>query len=122
MIQQESRVIIADNSWWRTWKVIRVLKGSWSKVASVWDKVVLAVKTSSPSGTIEKGSVQRWVLVRVRKEVRRKDGTYIRFGDNAVALINKSLEPLGKRIFWPVAWELREKWFKRLATMAEEVV
>lgn len=122
MIQQESRVIIADNSWGKTGKVIRVLKGTWSKTASVGDKVVIAVKTSLPSWTIEKWSVQWWVVVRVRKEVRRKDGTYVRFADNAVALINKSLDPLGKRIFWPVAWELREKWFKKLATMAEEVI
>ena len=122
MIQQESRVIIADNSWGRTWKVIRVLKGSWSKVASVGDKVVIAIKTSSSTGTIDKGSVQWAVVVRVRKEVRRADGTYIRFSDNAVALINKDLNPLGKRIFGPVAGELREKGFKKLATMAEEVV
>ena len=122
MIQQESRVIIADNSWGKTWKVIRVLKGSWSKTATVGDKVVIAIKTALPSGSIDKWSVQRWVVVRVRKEIRRKDGTYIRFSDNAVALINKSLDPLGKRIFWPVAWELREKWFKKLATMAEEVI
>jgi len=122
MIQQESRVIVADNSGAKTWKVIRVLKWSGSKTASVGDRVVIAIKTILPSGAIEKGSVHRAVVVRVRKEVRRKDGTYIRFWDNAVALINKSLEPLGKRIFGPVAWELREKWFKRLATMAEEVV
>ncbi len=122
MIQQESRVIIADNSWAKTGKVIRVLKGTKSKTASVWDKVVLAVKTAMPNGAIEKWSVQRWVVVRVRKEVGRKDGTYVRFADNAVALIDKSLTPLGKRIFGPVAGELREVWFKKLATMAEEVV
>ncbi len=122
MIQQESRVIIADNSWAKTWKVIRVLKWSWSKTASVGDKVVIAIKTTLPSWSIDKGSVQWAVVVRVRKEVRRNDGTYIRFSDNAVALINKTLDPLGKRIFWPVAWELREKWFKKIATMAEEVV
>jgi len=122
MIQQESRVIIADNSWAKTWKVIRVLKGSWSKVASVGDKVVIAIKTSLSTWNIDKGSVQWAVVVRVRKEVRRNDGTYIRFSDNAVALINKDLNPLGKRIFGPVAWELREKGFKKLATMAEEVV
>ncbi len=122
MIQQESRVIIADNSGAKTGKVIRVLKGSGSKVATVGDKVVIAIKTSLPTSTIEKWSVQRWVVVRVRKEVRRDDGTYIRFNDNAVALISKTLDPLGKRIFGPVAWELREKGFKKLATMAEEVI
>ena len=122
MIQQESRVIIADNSWAKTWKVIRVLKWTGSKTAWIWDKVVLAVKTVLPSWSIEKWSVQRWVIVRVRKEIRRKDWTYIRFSDNAVALINKSLDPIWKRIFWPVAWELRDRWFRRLATMSEEVV
>jgi len=122
MIQQESRVIIADNSWAKTGKVIRVLKGTKSKTASVWDKVVLAVKTAMPNGTIEKWSVQWWVVVRVRKEIRRTDGTYVRFADNAVALIDKTLAPLGKRIFGPVAWELRDMWFKKIATMAEEVI
>lgn len=122
MLQQESRVIIADNSWWRTGKVIRVLKWSGSKTATVWDRVVIAIKTASPGWAVEKWTVHRAVVVRVRKEIRRQDGTYIRFGDNAVALINKTLDPLGKRIFGPVAWELREKWFKKLATMAEEVI
>lgn len=122
MIQQESRVIIADNSWAKTWKVIRVLKGTWSKTAGIWDKVVIAIKTVLPSWSIEKWSVQWGVVVRVRKEIRRKDWTYLRFSDNAVALINKNLEPIWKRIFWPVAWELRERWFRRIATMSEEVV
>ncbi len=122
MIQQESRVIVADNSWAKTAKVIRVLKGTKSKTATVWDRVVVAIKTASASWTIEKGSVQRWVVVRVRKEIRRNDGTYLRFSDNAIALISKTHDPIGKRIFGPVAWELREKWFRKLATMAEEVV
>ena len=122
MIQQESRVIITDNSGGRTWKVIRVLKWTKSKTAGVWDKVVIAVRTVNPSGQLEKGTVVRWVVVRVRKEVRRKDGTYIRFNDNAVAIISKTWDPVGKRIFGPVARELRERWFRRLATMAEEVV
>lgn len=122
MIGQESSVIVADNTWAKTAKVIRVLKWSSARFATVGDKVVVAVKTASASWTIEKGEVCRWVVVRVRKEVKRSDGTYIRFNDNAIALINKTHEPLGKRIFGPVARELREKGFKRLATMAEEIV
>jgi large subunit ribosomal protein L14 len=122
MIGQESGVLVADNTGAKTAKVIRVLKGSNARFATVGDRVVVAIKTSSPTGSIEKGSVQRGVVVRVRKEVKRNDGTYIRFDDNAIALINKSHEPLGKRIFGPVARELRSKGFKRLATMAEEIV
>ena len=122
MIGQESRVIIADNSGGKTGKVIRVLKWSSARFATVGDKVVIAIKTAAPNGQIEKGSVQWAVVVRVRKEVRRDDGTYIRFDDNAVALISKTEEPIGKRIFWPVARELRTKNFKRVATMAEEII
>ena len=122
MIGQESSVIVADNTWAKTAKVIRVLKWSSARFATVGDRVVVAIKTASSSGSIEKWSVQWWVVVRVRKEVTRKDGTYIRFDDNAISLINKNHEPLWKRIFWPVARELREKWFKRIATMAEEIV
>lgn len=122
MIGQESTVVIADNSGAKTGKVIRVLKGSGSKMATVGDKVVIAIKTASSTGQIEKWSVQWAVVVRVRKEIRREDGTYLRFNDNAVVLINKTKDPIGKRIFWPVARELREKWFRRIATMAEEII
>lgn len=122
MIQQESKVIVADNSWAKTAKVIRVLKWSRTRFATVWDKVVVAIKTASPSGQIDKWSVQRWVVVRVKKEIRREDGTYLRFEDNAIALISKTWEPVGKRIFWPVAKEVRLKWFRQLATMAEEII
>ena len=122
MIQQESRVIVADNSGAKTAKVIRVLKWTNSKTAWIGDKVVVAIKTVLPSWSIEKWSVQRGVVVRVRKEISRKDWTYVRFSDNAIALINKTLDPIWKRIFWPVAWELRSMWFKKIATMAEEVV
>ena len=122
MIGQESKVVIIDNSGAKTGKVIRVLKGSSARFATVWDKVVVAIKTASPSGQIEKWSVQWAVVVRVRKEIRREDGTYIRFNDNAVVLINKNGDPIGKRIFGPVAREVRTKGFKKLATMAEEIV
>ncbi len=122
MIQQESKVIVADNSWAKTAKVIRVLKWSRARFANIWDTVVVAIKTVSPSGQIEKWSVQWWVVVRVKKEIRRNDWTYIRFDDNAIALINKTREPLWKRIFGPVAREVRERWYRQLATMAEEII
>lgn len=122
MIQQESKVIVADNTGAKVAKVIRVLKWSRARFARIGDKVVVAIKSVNASGQIDKWSVQRWVVVRVVKEIVRKDWTYIRFSDNAIALINKSWDPLGKRIFWPVAKEVREKGFKSLATMAEEIV
>jgi len=122
MIQQESNVIVADNTGAKTAQVIRVLKGSTGKIAWIGDIVVVAIKTATPSGQVAKASVQRWVVIRTKKEIRRPDGTYIRFEDNAIALIWKNKEPLGKRIFWPVAKELRERWFKSLAVMAEEIV
>lgn len=122
MIQQESKVIVADNTWAKVAKVIRVLKWSRARFARIGDKVVVAIKTATASGQIDKWSVQRWVVVRVVKEIVRKDWTYIRFWDNAIALINKSWDPLGKRIFGPVAKEVREKGFRSLATMAEEIV
>lgn len=122
MIQQESKVIVADNTWAKVAKVIRVLKWSRARFARIWDKVVVAIKTASASGQIDKWSVQWWVVVRVVKEIARKDWTYVRFSDNAIALIDKSWNPLGKRIFGPVAKEVRIKWFKSLATMAEEIV
>lgn len=122
MIQQESKVIIADNSWGKTAKVIRVLKWSSARFATVGDIVVVAIKSASSSSQVDKWSVQWWVVVRTRKEIRRTDWSYIRFSDNAIALINKSKEPMGKRIFGPVARELREKSFRQVANMAEEII
>ena len=122
MIQNESMVLVADNSGAKTAKVIRVLVGSRGKFARVGDRVVCAVKTAMPWAWIEKGDVVWGVVVRTRKETRRKDGTYIRFNDNAIAVINKSHDPVGKRIFGPVARELREKGYKKVANMAEEII
>ena len=122
MLQNESEVVITDNSGAKIGQIIRILKGSHAKKAGIGDKVVIAVKSASTSATIKKGDVSRAVIVRTKKEIRRKDGTYIRFDDNAVALINKDNEPLGKRIFGPVARELREKGLKDIATLAEEVI
>lgn len=122
MIAQESNVIVADNTWAKTAQVIRVLWWSTVKVATVGDIVVVAIKSASPTGQIETASVQWWVVVRTRKELARSDGSYVRFEDNAIALIGKNREPLWKRIFWPVAKELRDKWFRKVATMAEEII
>ncbi|MBS8121896.1 50S ribosomal protein L14 [Candidatus Vampirococcus lugosii] len=122
MIQNESKVKIVDNSGAKTGKVIRVLKGPFGGFATVGDKVVIAIKTANPIGQIGKGEVSWAVVVRTRKEIRRDDGTYIRFEDNAVALIDKECSPLGKRIFGPVAKELRSKGFRTVANIAEEVI
>ncbi len=122
MLQTESEVIIADNSGAKQWKIIRILKGSTWKKAWVGDRVVLAIKSVSTTSTYKKGDVARAVVVRTRKGVSRKDGSYLKFNDNAVALINKDNEPIGKRIFGPVARELRDAGFKDIATLAEEVI
>lgn len=122
MLQTESGVIVADNTGAKTAQVIAVLKGSGGRKAGIGDRVKVAIKSASPSATIKKGEVATAVIVRLKKEIRRKDGTYIRFDDNAVALINKDNEPIGKRIFGPVARELREKGFKEVAALGEEVI
>jgi large subunit ribosomal protein L14 len=122
MIQNESVVNIADNTGAKTWLVIRVLKWSRTRFATVGDKVVVAVKSVASTSNLEKGAVMRWVVVRTRKEIRRPDGSYLRFEDNAIALINKSWDPIGKRIFGPVARELRLKGFRAVANMAEEII
>lgn len=122
MLQNESGVIIADNTGAKTWQIIRILKGSTAKKATVGDRVVIAIKSVSTSSTYKKGDVARAIIVRTKKGVWRKDGSYLKFADNAVAIINKDNEPVGKRIFGPVARELREKGFKEIATLAEEVI
>ena len=122
MIQNESLVTIIDNSGALKWKVIRVLKGSLGKSATVWDRVVLAVKQAKPNGSVWAWSVAKWVVVRTRKEVRRKDGSFIRFENNAVVLIKDDLSPVWKRIFWPIAKEVKERWYTQIAKLAEEVI
>ena len=122
MLQTESEVVIADNSWAKTGKVISVLKGSSGRKATIWDKVVIAIKSVSPSSSLKKGDVARAVIVRTRKGVTRKDWSLLRFNDNAVVLIDKDNGPVGNRIFGPVARELREVGFKDVATLAEEVI
>ncbi|MBL7791813.1 MAG: 50S ribosomal protein L14 [Saprospiraceae bacterium] len=121
MIQQESRLKVADNSGAKEVLCIRVLGGSKRRYASVGDKIVVSVKEATPGG-IKKGSVSKAVVVRTRKEIRRKDGSYIRFDDNAVVLLNNQDEPRGTRIFGPVARELREKDYMRIISLAPEVL
>jgi large subunit ribosomal protein L14 len=121
MIQTESRLNVADNSGAKEVLCIRVLGGSKRRYASVGDRIVVSVKEASPGG-IKKGSVTKAVVVRTRKEVRRKDGSYIRFDDNAVVLLNDSDEPRGTRIFGPVARELRDKDYMRIVSLAPEVL
>lgn len=121
MIQQETRLKVADNSGAKEVLCIRVLGGSHRRYASVGDKIVVSVKDATPGG-IKKGSVSKAVVVRTKKEIRRKDGSYIRFDDNACVLLNAADEPRGTRIFGPVARELREKDFMRIISLAPEVL
>jgi large subunit ribosomal protein L14 len=122
MLQQESRAIVADNSGAKTVLVIRVLGGTGKRYASIGDKVVVTVKSALPSGNIKKGTVTRAVVVRTTKEIRRNDGSYIRFDDNAVVLLNTADEMRGTRIFGPVARELREKKYMKIVSLAPEVL
>ncbi len=121
MIQQESRLKVADNSGAKEALCIRVLGGSGRRYASVGDKIIVSVKVASPGG-VKKGLVSPAVVVRTKKEVRRKDGSYIRFDDNAVVLLTPADEPRGTRIFGPVARELREKEYMRIVSLAPEVL
>ena len=122
MIQQESRLKVADNSGAREVLCIRVLGGTKKRYASVGDKIVVSVKNAIPSGNVKKGSVSRAVVVRTKKEVRRKDGSYIRFEDNAAILLSENDELKGTRVFGTVARELREKRFMKILSLAPEVI
>ncbi len=122
MIQQESRCVVADNSGAKEVLCIRVLGGTRKKYASVGDKIVVTVKHALPSGNIKKGTVSKAVVVRTKKEVKRADGSYIRFDDNAVVLLTAQDELRGTRIFGPVARELREKQFMKIISLAPEVL
>ena len=122
MEQQESRLGVADNSGAKEVLVIRVLGGTGKRYASVGDKIVVTVKQALSSSSMKKGTVSKAVVVRTKKEVRRKDGSYIRFEDNAAVLLNNNDEPRGTRIFGPVARELREKQFMKIVSLAPEVL
>lgn len=122
MIQSESRLTVADNSGAKEVLVIRVLGGTKRRYAALGDTVVVTVKDAMPTGNVKKGQVTKAVIVRTHKEVRRADGSYIRFDDNAAVLLNNSGEMRGTRIFGPVARELREKQFMKIVSLAPEVL
>lgn len=122
MIQVETFLNVADNSGAKTVQCIKVLGGSKRKYASIGDIIVVAVKDALPTSTIKKGSVEKAVIVRTHKEYRRPDGTYIRFDDNACVIIDANRNPKGKRIFGPVARELREKDYMKIVSLAPEVL
>jgi len=121
MVQEETNLVVADNSGAKKVRCIRVLGGSNRKYASVGDLIVVTVKAAIPGG-IKKGEVSRAVVVRTKKEVRRDDGSYIRFDENAAVLLNNQNEPRGTRIFGPVARELRDKKFMKIISLAPEVL
>ena len=122
MLQQESRLKVADNTGAKEVLTIRVLGGTKKRYASIGDKIVVAVKHATPNGTIKKGAVATAVVVRTKKEVRRPDGSYIRFDDNACVLLNPQGEMIGTRVFGPVARELRDKQFMKIVSLAPEVL
>ncbi|PCJ84164.1 MAG: 50S ribosomal protein L14 [Flavobacteriales bacterium] len=122
MVQQESRLAVADNSGAREVLCINVLGGTGRRYASIGDKIVVTVKDAIPNGNVKKGQVTPAVVVRTKKEVRRNDGSYIRFDDNAVVLLNPTGELRGTRIFGPVGRELREKQYMKIISLAPEVL
>ena len=122
MIQQETRLKVADNTGAKDVLCIKVLGGSRKRYARVGDKIIVTVKKAMPGGVVKKGEVSTAVVVRAKKEIRRKDGTYIRFDENAAVLINSQQEPKGTRVFGPVARELREKKFMKILPLAPEVI
>ncbi len=122
MIQTETNLLVADNSGAKKIRCIKVLGGSGRRYASVGDLIVVTVKAAIPKGNIKKGEVSRAVVVRTAKEVRRNDGSYIRFDENAAVLLNANNEPIGTRIFGPVARELRDKKYMKIISLAPEVL
>ncbi|MAT57987.1 MAG: 50S ribosomal protein L14 [Melioribacteraceae bacterium] len=122
MIQQETNLIVADNSGAKRVRCIKVLGGSRKRYASVGDLIVVSVKAAIPGGGVKKGDVSKAVVVRTSKEVRRNDGSYIRFDENAAVLLNAQNEPRGTRIFGPVARELRDKKYMKIISLAPEVL
>jgi large subunit ribosomal protein L14 len=122
MLQNESRLTVADNSGAKEVLIIRILGGTRRRYASIGDKVIVTVKHALPSGNVKKGTVSKAVIVRTKKEISRNDGSYIRFDDNAVVLLNATDEMRGTRIFGPVARELRDKQFMKIISLAPEVL
>jgi large subunit ribosomal protein L14 len=122
MIQMQTALAVADNSGAKRVKMIMSIGGSTGKTATIGDRIKVTVKEASPDGTVKKGKVYSAVVVRTRKEVRRKDGTYIRFDENAAVLIKDDGTPIGTRVFGPVARELRDKNFMKIVSLAPEVI
>ncbi|MBT4595209.1 50S ribosomal protein L14 [bacterium] len=122
MIQKESKIIVSDNSGAKVAKVIHVVGGTGKRVACLGEKVKIAVKKAIPGGVVKKSSVQTAVIIRTRKERRRADGSYVRFDDNAVVIIDKDGNPVGTRVFGPVARELRSGGYNKILSLAPEVV
>ncbi len=122
MIRQETILKVADNSGAKSLLCIRVLGGTRKKYARIGDLISVSVKVAMPGGLVKKGQVTKAVVVRTKKEIRRKDGSYIRFDENAAVIINDAKEPVGTRIFGPVARELREKQFMKIISLAPEVI
>ncbi|HLF19486.1 MAG TPA: 50S ribosomal protein L14 [Bacteroidota bacterium] len=122
MIQEETNLVVADNSGAKKVRCIRVLGGHDKRYATVGDLIVVAIKSAIPGAPVKKGEMSRAVVVRTRKEIGRKDGSYIRFDENAAVLLNEQGEPRGTRIFGPVARELRERQFMKIVSLAPEVL
>lgn len=122
MIQEETNLVVADNSGAKKIRCIRVLGGSDRRYAGLGDLIVVAVKAAIPGAAVKKGDVARAVIVRTKKETRRKDGSFIRFDENAAVLVNEQGEPRGSRIFGPVARELRERQYMKIVSLAPEVL
>lgn len=122
MVQQESRLKVADNTGAREALVIRVLGGTGKRYASIGDRIVISIKDATPAGNVKKGQVSKAVVVRTKKEIRRKDGSYIRFDDNACVLLDNNGEMRGTRVFGPVARELRDKQYMKIISLAPEVL
>ena len=122
MIQEETNLVVADNSGAKKIRCIRVLGGHDKRYATVGDLIVVAIKSAIPGAPVKKGEVSRAVVVRTKKEIRRKDGSFIRFDENAAVLLNQEGEPRGTRIFGPVARELRERRFMKIVSLAPEVI
>jgi large subunit ribosomal protein L14 len=122
MIQEETLLNVADNTGAKKIKCFRILGGTGRRYASLGDVVIVSVKSAIPNSSVKKGSIQKAVVVRTRKEVRRKDGTYIRFDDNAAVILDERYEPKGTRIFGPVARELREREYMKIVSLAPEVL
>ena len=122
MIQEQTMLSVADNTGAKKVQCIRVLGGSGRRYARLGDMIVVAVKEAIPEGTVKKGDVHKAVIVRMKREFRRPDGSYIRFDENAAVLVNNQKEPIGTRVFGPVARELRERKFMRIVSLAPEVI